>query len=123
MGLFRAGIARLSPSAGVGMSDNREILRTTFLKGMVPARVRNQDAVDTWHATIGELQKRCGTEVASLFAEPVRPTKPDPDNPQMTWFTPLDGQMLDLATIDEVARRPVSSCTRSSRDVAPKSQT
>jgi hypothetical protein len=41
----------------------------------------------------------------------------------MTWFTPLDGQMLDLATIDEVARRPVSSCTRSSRDVAPKSQT
>jgi S1-C subfamily serine protease len=94
------------------MSDNREILRTTFLKGMVPARVRNQDAVDTYHATIGELQKRCGTEVASLFAEPVRPTKPDPDNPQMTWFTPLDGQMLDLATIDEVARRPVTSLLR-----------
>jgi S1-C subfamily serine protease len=94
------------------MSDNREILRTTFLKGMVPARVRNQDAVDTYHATIGELQKRCGTEVASLFAEPVRPTKPDPGNPQMTWFTPLDGQMLDLATIDEVARRPVTSLLR-----------
>ena len=94
------------------MSDNREILRTTFLKGMVPARVRNQDAVDTYHATIGELQRLCGTEVASLFAEPVRPTKPDPDNPQMTWFTPLDGQMLDLATIDEVARRPVTSLLR-----------
>ena len=95
------------------MSDNREILRTTFLKGMVPARVRHQDAVDTYHATIGELQKRCGTEVASLFAEPVRPTKPDPDNPQMTWFTPLDGQMLDLAAIDDVARRPVTSLLRS----------
>ena len=94
------------------MSDNREILRTTSLKGMVPARVRSQDAVDTYPATIVELQKRCGSEVASLFAEPVRPSKPDPANPQITWYTPLDGQMLDLTTIDEVARRPVIALLR-----------
>lgn len=94
------------------MSDNRELLRTTFLKGMVAARVRNQDAVDTYPTTILELQKRCGSEVASLFAEPVRPPRPDPANPQMTWYTPLDGQMLDLATIDEVARRPVIALLR-----------
>jgi len=94
------------------MSDNREILRTTSLKGMLPARVRNQDAVDTYPATIVELQKRCGSEVASLFSEPVRPSKPDPTNPQITWYTPLDGQMLDLTTIDEVARRPVIALLR-----------
>ena len=94
------------------MSDNHEILRTTSLKGMLAARVKNQDAIDTYPATIVELQRLCGSEVASLFAEPVRPTKPDPDNPQITWFTPLDGQMLDLTTIDEVARRPVIATLR-----------
>jgi hypothetical protein len=94
------------------MSDNREILRTTLLKGMVPARIRGQEAVDTYATTIVELEKRCGSEVASLFAEPVRPSRPDPANPQMTWYTPLDGQMLDLATIDEVARRPIISLLR-----------
>ncbi|HLZ03402.1 MAG TPA: trypsin-like peptidase domain-containing protein [Bradyrhizobium sp.] len=94
------------------MSDNREILRTTSLKGMLPARVRNQDAVDTYQTTIIEVQKRCGSEVASLFSEPVRPTRPDPANPQITWYTPLDGQMLDLTTIDEVARRPIIALLR-----------
>ena len=94
------------------MSDNREILRTTSLKGMLPARVRSQDAVDTYQTTIVELQRRCGSEVASLFAEPVRPTTPDPANPQITWYTPLDGQMLDLTTIDEVARRPIIALLR-----------
>lgn len=94
------------------MSDNREILRTTSLRGMTSARIRNQDAIDTYHTMIGELQRRCGVETASLFAEPVRPTKPDPANPQITWFTPLDGQMLDLSTIDEVARRPITSLLR-----------
>ena len=91
------------------MSDNREILRTTSLKGMVAARVGSQDAVDTYRDNIGEVVRRCGVEVASLFAEPVRPNRPDQANPQMTWFTPLDGQMLDLGTIDEMARRPVTS--------------
>jgi S1-C subfamily serine protease len=94
------------------MSDNREILRTTSLKGMLAARVKNQDAIDTYPDTIVELQRLCGSEVASLFAEPVRPSQPDPGNPQITWFTPLNGQMVDLTTIDEVARRPVIALLR-----------
>jgi hypothetical protein len=94
------------------MSDNREILRTTNLKGMVAAKVRNQDAVDTFQATIGELHRRCGRDVAALFAEPVRPTRVDLTNPQITWYTPLDGQMVDLNALDEVARKPVIDLLR-----------
>lgn len=90
------------------MSTNHELLRTTSLKGLSPANIGGgTSAVEVYGLIIERIRQQCGADVATLFAEPVKPAKPEPDNPQLTWYTPLDGQMLELADIDDVARRPV----------------
>ena len=74
------------------MSDNREFIRTTSLKGMRPAQIRNSDAIDAYPATIAELRKICAfalnrkTEVRSpsrsgsikAAKEPARSAKSKP---------------------------------------------
>lgn len=89
------------------MSNNQELLRTTSLKGLSAARTGGLSAVEAYGPIIERIRKQCGADVATLFAEPAMPANPEPDNPQLTWYTPLDGQMVELASIDDVARRPV----------------
>jgi hypothetical protein len=86
---------------------NTEILTETSLKGLVPAPMGSLGPVNAYRELIEHIRARCGADAASLFAEPVLPSKPDPSNPTLTWYTSLDGQMIELANIDDVARAPI----------------
>ena len=94
------------------MNSKQELLRTTSLKGLSAARTGSQSAIDAYPGIIDRIRNQCGADVAALFAEPALPSNPEPDNPQLTWYTPLDGQMVELAEIDDIARRPVISRLR-----------
>jgi len=91
------------------MSENRELLRTTSLKGLVSVRVDPIGANGDYETIITEIKKRCGADVATLFAEPAMPANPDSENPEITWYTPLDGPMAELESVDDVARRPIET--------------
>ena len=82
------------------------------MKGLSAARTGGQSAIDAYPGIIDRIRNQCGADVAALFAEPALPSNPEPDNPQLTWYTPLDGQMVELAEIDDIARRPVISRLR-----------
>jgi S1-C subfamily serine protease len=94
------------------MSGSQELLRTTSLKGLSAARTGGSNAVEAYGRIIERIRQECGVDVATLFAEPALPANPEPDNPQLTWYTPLDGPMVELASIDEMARRSVVSRLR-----------
>lgn len=89
------------------MSENSEILTETSLAGLVGARVGFSDPADAYAGIILQIKAKCGDDVATLFAEPVPPSRRDPDHPTLTWYTSLDGQMIELFGIDDVARAPV----------------
>jgi S1-C subfamily serine protease len=87
--------------------SNPELVRTTSLKGKVAARLGGTDLVKVYGQVIEKIRQQCGNEVASLFAEPAQPPKPEPDDPQLTWYTSLKGQMIELSSLDEMTRQPV----------------
>jgi hypothetical protein len=91
---------------------NTEILTETDIKGLVPAPAGSDGPVSAYRELIEHVRSRCGADVASLFAEPVPPSKPDAANPTLTWYTSLDGQMIELANIDDVARAPIVSALK-----------
>jgi S1-C subfamily serine protease len=92
--------------------SNPELVRTTSLKGKVAARVGGPDLVQAYGQIIDKIRHQCGNEVATLFAEPAPPPKPEADDPQLTWYTPLKGQMVELSSLDEVTRQPVEARLR-----------
>jgi S1-C subfamily serine protease len=95
------------------MPDHVQFLRESSTLGLVPARVGPTGPVDSYARLIEQVRMRCGTDVATLFAEPVAPTRPDPANPTLTWYTSLDGHVIELASVDDVARGPIVAILKS----------
>ena len=87
------------------MSANYIFLRSSSLKGLVPARSNGTDAVDQYGEIVAEIAARCGPQAADLFAEPIRPKSPDPANPTISWYTDQDGAVAELVALDELQRK------------------
>jgi S1-C subfamily serine protease len=87
------------------MSANYIFLRSSSLKGLVPARSNGTDAVDQYGEIVAEIAVRCGPQAAGLFAEPIRPKSPDPANPTISWYTDQDGAVAELVALDELQRK------------------
>jgi S1-C subfamily serine protease len=94
------------------MSDNRELLGTTSLKGLTSARLGGQGPAEVYPRIISEIRTRCGSDVASLFAEPVMSSRGDPEKAAVSWYTTLDDQAVKFSDIDAVAREPVGDALR-----------
>lgn len=88
------------------VSENRGYIRTTSVKGLVRAGIGGSSPEDSYARIIGEIRRHCGTDVATLFAEPVTANQ-DPNNPEVTWYTSLNGPPVDLEGMDPVAREPI----------------
>lgn len=92
--------------------NNSEYLKVTSQKGLVCAS-GDDSYVHHFAETIRHIEARCGADVASLFAEPVRPSTIDPANPELSWYTSADGRAIELGAIDEAARGPIVATLRS----------
>lgn len=84
-----------------------KLIRITKHSGLVSANVDGKQSIENYSRIIREISARCGADVASLFARPETPDKPDPANPEVTWFTELDGNVIELQATDNQAQRPI----------------
>jgi S1-C subfamily serine protease len=88
------------------------LLGTTDLDQSILARVGVQDSVDSYASIIEEVRLRCGEEVASLFAEPVRGYNRITKAQNVTWFCSYEGTPFPFTQLDAAALRPVGKLLR-----------
>ena len=60
---------------------------------------------------LAEIERRCGSDVAMLFAQPT--VKSGPDSTVVSWYAAGDGAPRPLADFDEIGRRPFAEILRS----------
>jgi len=59
---------------------------------------------------LAEVERRCGTDVAMLFAQPT--VKSSPENTVVSWYAGADGSPRPLANFDEIGQRPFAEILR-----------
>jgi S1-C subfamily serine protease len=59
---------------------------------------------------LAEIERRCGTDVAMLFAQPT--VKSTPASTVVSWYAGADGSPRPLADFDEIGRRPFAEILR-----------
>ncbi len=89
------------------MRENRHFVRSTDISGRTPALIDGAPCVNAYHHLIERLEKRAGRDAAALFAEPVFPTNVAGISATISWYSVYEGSVVEIASIDEVARRPV----------------
>jgi S1-C subfamily serine protease len=89
------------------MRGNRHFVRSTDISERTPTRIDGAPSVNAYDQLIGRLEKRAGRDAATLFAEPVFPTNVAGISARISWYSVYEGSVVEIASIDEVARRPV----------------
>jgi S1-C subfamily serine protease len=90
------------------MRENRFFVRSTDLRGHLAARIGEAPAILSYSSVIERVAALAGPEAASLFAEPVLPRGVSDPGTAISWYSTHEGVVLELDTIDEVARRPIA---------------
>lgn len=85
---------------------------TADLDQSILARVGAQDSIDAYSSIIDAIRTRCGDEVASLFAEPVRGYNRATGVQNVTWFCSYEGTPFPFTQLDAAALRPVAKLLR-----------
>jgi S1-C subfamily serine protease len=92
--------------------SHQYLLGTTELDQSILARVGAQDSIDAYSSIIDTIRTRCGDEVASLFAEPVRGYNRATGVQNVTWFCSYEGTPFPFTQLDAAALRPVAKLLR-----------
>jgi S1-C subfamily serine protease len=83
----------------------------TPLENLVLARGAGGPVLDQAASMLAEIERRCGADVAMLFAQPT--VKSNPDNTVVSWYAAADGSPRPLADFDEIGQRPFAQILRS----------
>ena len=83
----------------------------TALENLVLARGAGGPVLDQAASMLAEIERRCGADVAMLFAQPT--VKSNPENTVVSWYTAADGSPRPLADFDEIGQRPFAQILRS----------
>src|SRR5712691_3623059 len=76
----------------------------TPLENLVLARAATGSVLDQSASMLTEIEARCGTDVAMLFAQPT--IKSSPEGSVVSWYAAADGSPRPLADFDEIGQRP-----------------
>lgn len=88
------------------------LLETTELNASTLAHVGEKDSIDSFQDLIGIVSARCGPEVASLFAEPVRGFNRVSKAPNITWYCAYEGTPFPVTHLDASERQHVADLLR-----------
>jgi S1-C subfamily serine protease len=83
----------------------------TSLENLVLARGAGGPVLDQAASMLAEIERRCGADVAMLFAQPT--VKSNPENTVVSWYAAADGSPRPLAEFDEIGQRPFAQILRS----------
>jgi S1-C subfamily serine protease len=83
----------------------------TPLENLVLARGAGGPVLDQAASMLAEIERRCGADVAMLFAQPT--VKSTPENTVVSWYAAADGSQRPLADFDEIGQRPFAQILRS----------
>jgi S1-C subfamily serine protease len=83
----------------------------TPLENLVLARGAGGPVLDQAASMLAEIERRCGADVAMLFAQPT--VKSNPENTVVSWYAAADGSPRPLADFDEIGQRPFAQILRS----------
>ncbi|WP_454914947.1 S1 family peptidase [Xanthobacter sediminis] len=90
------------------MRSNRYFIRSTEPDAFRPVMIDHAPAVASYGRVIEEIERLAGADAASLFAEPVLP-RGSSGTTALSWYCAYDGAPVELASLDEIARRPVEA--------------
>jgi S1-C subfamily serine protease len=76
----------------------------TPLENLVLARGATGAVLDQSASMLGEIERRCGADVATLFAQPI--SKSSLESTVVSWYAAADGSPRPLADFDEIGQRP-----------------
>ncbi len=76
----------------------------TPLENLVLARGATGAVLDQSASMLAEIERRCGADVATLFAQPA--IKSSPESTVVSWYAAADGSPRPLADFDEIGQRP-----------------
>jgi S1-C subfamily serine protease len=82
----------------------------TALENLVLAGGAAGPVLDQSAGMLAEIERRCGTDVAMLFAQPT--AKSSPDGTIVSWYAGVDGSPRPLADFDEISQRPFADVLR-----------
>lgn len=89
------------------MRENRFFIKSTELEGLTRVGEAGSAAAAGYERIIDEIERLCGREAASLFAEPVYPRDGAGASNAVSWYGRREGAPVELQNYDEIARRPV----------------
>ena len=94
------------------LSANPYFLGGTDLHDTILARADERESLGTYTALIEEVRARCGADVASLFAEPIRGTNRATGEPNVAWYCGTEGAAFPLRQVEGAARGQVIELLR-----------
>lgn len=90
------------------MHENRFFILSSDLTGLEPVVVDGRPATFRYAELARSVEAICGRDAAALFAEPVLPRGVETRTAAISWYASREGQPLELASIDEIARQPTA---------------
>jgi S1-C subfamily serine protease len=82
----------------------------TTLENLVLAKAAAGPVLDQSASMLAEIERRCGTDVAMLFAQPT--IKSTPLSTVVSWYAGADGSPRPLANFDAIGQRPFTEILR-----------
>jgi S1-C subfamily serine protease len=82
----------------------------TTLENLVLAKGAAGPVLDHSASLLAEIERRCGTDVAMLFAQPT--IKSTPGSTVVSWYAGPDGSPRPLANFDAIGQRPFTEILR-----------
>lgn len=82
----------------------------TPLENLVLVRGAAGPVLDQSASLLAEIERRCGADVAALFAQPT--VKSSPQSTVVSWYAAADGPPRPLADLDEIGQRPFAEILR-----------
>jgi S1-C subfamily serine protease len=82
----------------------------TPLENLVLARGAAGPVLDQSASMLAEIERRCGIDVAMLFAQPT--IKSSRESTVVSWYAAADGSPRPLADFDEIGQRPFAEILR-----------
>src|SRR5208337_3515075 len=100
--------------------DNRFFVMSSDLTGRVALDVGGRRAISEYDGLVERIERLCGREAATLFAEPVLPRGGAEPATAISWYGPFEGRPMALDAIDAVAKKPtVDRLTQRLNALAP----
>lgn len=88
------------------------LIGATDLDKASVARIGDRDSLDSYSGLSEIIRNRCGADVASLFAEPVRGFNRNTNTQNVTWFSAYEGTPYPFTQLDPAALKPVAETLR-----------